>query len=98
MGGKKYDNGKVDLSILPFESLERVSRVMMFGEEKYGRDNWRHLEDPDKRLMKAMLRHISEIIKGNRYDNETGMEHIAHVACNALFLCSDYNNRSRDKE
>ena len=37
----KYDQGKTDLSLMPPEALTEISRVLMFGAEKYGRNNWR---------------------------------------------------------
>ena len=81
----KHDGGKVDLTLLPFESLEAIAKVMMFGAEKYERDNWKKCEDSN-RYMQAMLRHLSEIQKGNDIDEETGLSHMSHVGCNVLFL------------
>ena len=38
--GKKFDQGKLDWSLVPFKSLEGMVKVLMFGEQKYSRDNW----------------------------------------------------------
>jgi hypothetical protein len=34
----------------------------------------------------ALLRHTFKFIRGETYDEETGLHHMAHVMCNAMFL------------
>jgi hypothetical protein len=84
-GGTKHDNGKPDLSLLPFKALEDVARVMMFGAKKYGRDNWK-LGFDEQRLVSAALRHLGAHTEGVELDEESGQSHLAHAACNLLFL------------
>jgi hypothetical protein len=81
----KHDNGKRQLTLLPFESLELITDVLMFGAEKYDRDNWKECKDTN-RYKDALLRHLTEVQKGHDIDPETGLSHLAHMGCNILFL------------
>jgi len=81
----KHDTGKRQLSLLPFEALEKITDVLMFGAEKYDRDNWKKCTDTD-RYMDALFRHLAEIQKGEVIDAETGLSHLSHAGCNILFL------------
>lgn len=84
-GGTKHDSDKPDLSLLPFKALEDVARVMMFGAAKYGRSNWKKGFD-EHRLISAALRHLGAHTEGEAIDSESGQAHLAHAACNLLFL------------
>ena len=81
----KADVGKPPLSMLPANALVAVAAVLDFGANKYGRDNWRQ-GFSYSRLVDAMLRHIYAFQEGEDCDPETGLNHIAHAACCALFL------------
>lgn len=83
--GIKFDKGKPPLEILPFEALLEIAKVMGIGSEKYGKYNWKMVEDPT-RYEGALLRHYASYQMGEMYDEETGLSHLAHLGCNALFL------------
>lgn len=83
--GKKFDSDKPRMDLLPFDALLEVSRVLALGASKYGDDNWR-LVEPISRYEAAMLRHLAAHKMGEETDPESGLSHLAHVACNALFL------------
>jgi hypothetical protein len=51
--GVKHDGGKLDWSLLPVEAIEDVVRVLMHGEQKYSRDNWRRVPDGYNRYLSA---------------------------------------------
>lgn len=85
-GGIKYDENKLRWDLLPFIAVEDVVKVLMLGAKKYGEYNWRGLNNQQHRIQAAIFRHMSEIMKGNIIDDESGLPHSAHVACNALFL------------
>ena len=84
--GIKYDSGKLPMSLLPFESLEEITKVLKYGAEKYAPDNWKFVPEAMKRYEDALLRHFSAYKKGEKNDSESGLSHLSHVACNALFL------------
>ena len=82
---KKNDEGKLQWSLMPFEHLEEVVRVLMKGAEKYGKDNWKKCDDTN-RYKDALMRHIVSYNKGEKNDHEDGLPHLAHAICNCLFL------------
>lgn len=86
MVGKKFDIGKTRMELLPFDALEEVAKILSFGAIKYGPNSWQNLPDAEDRYMGALLRHISAHKQGEVYDPESGISHLAHAACNALFL------------
>jgi hypothetical protein len=86
MEGLKYDGGKLPMNLLPFDALEAVARVLGHGAVKYGPNNWQALENAEERYEAALIRHLSAHKKGEVTDPESGLSHLAHMACNALFL------------
>ena len=89
--GIKFDEGKVQLHLLPFESLAKVAQVLEFGAKRYGNFNWSS-GIKYSRLFSACLRHLFAWWRGQTYDSETGITHLAHAACCILFLLS-YEHR-----
>lgn len=81
----RTDN-KVRMELLPWPELEEIARVYTAGAKKYGANRWQHLDDGYERYKGALLRHLTEVEKGNAIDLDTGCLHIAQVACNALFM------------
>lgn len=82
---KKFDGEKPALAFLPTEPLEEVAEILDFGAEKYGRNNWQ-IGTSWMRFASAALRHLFAWIRGEDLDPETGKSHLAHAACNLLFL------------
>jgi hypothetical protein len=90
MEGYKEYKGKVRWSLLPYTALEPVVRVLEYGAvTKYAMDNWKWV--PHKgAYMDGILRHWVEYFeKGEEYDKESGESHLAHLACDVLFLLWD---------
>lgn len=81
----KADNGKLKWSLLPFRELEDVVKVLDMGAKKYCADNWKNCDDTS-RYTDALLRHLNSYMQGDKYDKESGLNHMAHIICNALFL------------
>lgn len=84
--GQKFDAGKMDWSLLPWDGLESVVRVLEYGAQKYSRDNWRKVPDSTTRYRKALLRHVIAWCSGIEVDEETGESHLAHAVCCAIFI------------
>ena len=82
----KADQGKPCPSLCPVSLIDAVTAVRMFGLKKYhDPDNWKQV-DPE-RYHQAMLRHILAAWNDPyKIDPESGLPHIAHVACNIAFL------------
>ncbi|MFM7011480.1 MAG: dATP/dGTP diphosphohydrolase domain-containing protein [Betaproteobacteria bacterium] len=84
--GRKYDTGKLDYTLVPFEGLDEIVKVLMFGARKYARDNWRYVPEAKQRYAAAAFRHMTAFNKGEQVDPETGISHLAHVGCCILFM------------
>lgn len=81
----KADKGKLELSLVNPELVKAVAEVRMYGTEKYGdSENWRKVEP--KRYVDALYRHLLAYIEGNEVDEESGLSHLSHMACNISFL------------
>lgn len=99
--GRKYDTGKPDWSLVPADEIEDVVKVFTMGAEKYGRENWKSVENGMFRYFAAMMRHIKKYKKyletGDEellYDDESGLHHLSHAMTNAVFLMWLDNNRA----
>lgn len=83
----KADRGKPQLTLVPRQILFDIARVREFGSEKYGSpDNWKQVDV--QRYRDAAFRHFCAYLdepQGN--DEESGLSHLAHLACNIAFLC-----------
>lgn len=84
-GGTKFDSGKPDLSLLPYEALEEISKVLMYGSKKYGINNWKNSLEY-RRLIAASLRHIHQFNNKIDKDPETDLSHLAHACCSLMFI------------
>ena len=86
--GVKYDSDKLDWSLLPIDAIEEVIKVLMFGAKKYSANNWKHVDDFNRRYYNASLRHLTQRQQGEILDSDSNLSHLAHAACNVLFLLS----------
>lgn len=84
--GRKYDAGKPEFSLLPPFALEAVAKVLTIGAQKYAVDNWKYVPNGAYRYKNAAMRHLNEYIKGNKNDDETGLNHLAHAICCLMFM------------
>jgi hypothetical protein len=84
--GIKHDHMKRDFTLLPWDSVEEIVKVLEFGAAKYARDNWKNVEAD--RYVKAAFRHLVAYSQGEQNDKESGMPHLAHLGCCVLFLLS----------
>lgn len=82
---QKKDAGKVRMDLLDPYALEQLAQVLTFGAEKYEANGWRK-GIAWMRTVGALLRHTFAFMQGQTYDPETGLHHMAHVMCNAMFL------------
>lgn len=84
--GAKADAGKVQLTLCPTEIIKAIARVRMFGTIKYGdRYNWQMVEA--QRYRDAAYRHwLAYLADPCGVDDESGLPHLWHLACNIAFL------------
>jgi hypothetical protein len=81
----RKNDGKVQLTLIPYEAQKQEALVMMFGAKKYSRDNWKK-GLPFLSVCDSILRHVNAYIQGETNDPESGLPHMAHLRCNAAFL------------
>ncbi len=99
MEGVKYDGGKDRWDLLPWEEVRSVVRVLTLGAEKYDDDNWKKVANSRNRYFAAAQRHITAWWDGERWDQESGIHHLAHAICCLLFaMWHDHNEVSRSDE
>lgn len=93
----KLDKGKLDYSLLPPLALEELTKVMMMGKDKYGRNTWQKLPDWRNRYFAALQRHLWAWKKGEEIDPESGLSHLSHVLTNAAFM-SELERKEKESE
>lgn len=84
--GRKFDGGKLEYGLLPPLALEAIVEVLTFGAQKYDRDNWQVVPESKRRYYDALNRHIWAWKRGEQYDPESGLHHLAHAMCCLMFL------------
>lgn len=81
----RKDFNKRRWDLFPFDAAEEVVKVLEFGATKYEPRGWEAGMDWH-RCYNSMLRHLFAWFAGEDLDKETGISHMSHAACNALFL------------
>ncbi|MGI6751100.1 MAG: dATP/dGTP diphosphohydrolase domain-containing protein [Anaerovoracaceae bacterium] len=82
----KADDGKPRLTLVPRRIITAIAEIREYGNAKYGDpENWRDV-DPD-RYKDAAFRHFMAYLDNpDGKDEESGLPHINHLACNIAFL------------
>lgn len=86
--GSKLDAGKTEFYNHLFtyfpEALRAVEAISAYGARKYTRMGWATVPDGVRRYTEALLRHVMAEARGEQVDPESGLDHDAQVAWNAL--------------
>ena len=81
----KADAGKLEIDMVPTQIIRDIAEVRMYGNRKYhDPQNWKTVEL--RRYRDALYRHWLAYLKGEKCDQESGLPHLWHLACNASFL------------
>lgn len=83
----KSDAGKPRLTMVPQQIIWDIAEVREYGNKKYGDpDNWKTVEK--QRYRDAAYRHfLAYLADPSGVDEESGISHLKHLACNIAFLC-----------
>lgn len=84
--GRKFDSGKPEYGLIPSHALEEMVKVLTLGAQKYDRNNWKYVQDGQRRYFDAAQRHIWAWHRGEENDPESGLPHLAHAMANLFFL------------
>lgn len=92
--GKKYDSGKPMVGTLcqvfP-RALMGIGACIEFGTHKYPKsDNWKLVENAFQRYQDSLMRHYLKFQIGEIEDRETKLNHLFHMAWNALAITELY--------
>lgn len=87
----KRDTGKPRFDLLEDgcpDALLDVVKVMTWAVEVkgYRAHSWKEVPEARRRYRAAMSRHRNALARGELLDEESGLPHEAHIACNAIFL------------
>lgn len=85
----KYDKGKLQYSLLPYEAIDAVVEVLTWAITRetpppYPKGSWKQVEK--SAYLDAAGRHYSKYCSGEKNDPESNLSHLAHAACNYLFI------------
>ena len=91
----KADAGKPQLTLVPQQILYDIAEVREYGVNKYGKsESWKDVEI--QRYRDAAFRHfLAYLREPNGTDEESGIEHLKHLACNVAFLCELERSKSK---
>lgn len=94
----KRDEGKLQLSLVPTQIIRDIAEVRMYGNKKYGDpNNWKNVEM--ERYIDALYRHFLAFVDDpNSVDEESGISHYKHMACNIAFICHMMKDHKEEKE
>ena len=83
--GKRYNQGKTQLDLIPPFVIEELGKVLTFGAEKYDRNNYRKGMAWSK-VIDSLMRHLNSFRAGEDFDPESGLLHLSHILTNTAFL------------
>jgi hypothetical protein len=77
--------------------MEQTAWVHKLGADKYGAWNWRETGVCASTYVNAILRHLNAWRDGEDLDPESGISHLAHIACSCnILLDADYCDTLQD--
>jgi hypothetical protein len=83
--GKRFDEGKLRVDLVPTQGYKGVAKVFGFGSGKYGDRNWEKCMNWS-RMIGSMKRHMLAFEEGEDFDPESGLLHVDHITANAMML------------
>ncbi len=88
----RFDEGKNRLDLIPPWPLDQLALVYTYGTRKYDDNNW-WKGMPWKKIIGPLWRHLKKWLRGEKWDDESGLHHLAHVAWQCFALMEYERNR-----
>lgn len=98
-GNRDNADDKLDYTLIPIKSLNRLANHYMNGARKYGIDNWKKLSTPAdiKRYQQSMLRHLMQYLEAHESGTPMDEDHLSAVAWNAMCLIYFEETQAQNK-
>ena len=90
--GIKESKNKIDYSEINWEFLDEIALRMNTNKHKYPKGNFRKIIDV-KELEQSLFRHLRKMLSPKLMDNETYLEHLAAIGCNAQMIHEQLKNK-----
>ena len=88
---------KTPLGLIPPHAMEQTAWVHKLGSQKYGPFNWRDTGVCASTYVNAIMRHLNAWRDGEDLDPESGITHLAHIACSCnIMMDADYCGKLQD--
>lgn len=95
----KFDQEKNRLDLVFPSIIEELGFIRTYGVKKYkDPENWCKIDDAKQRYIAAAMRHFEAWRAGEKFDKESGFRHLAHCACNIMFLIELERRDERNNE
>jgi hypothetical protein len=78
------------MSLVPASLVHYTAYALTYGEIKYAAHNWRNGFKWSS-LIDSASRHFEAFKEGQDFDEESGLPHIALLACNIAFLVEHFD-------
>lgn len=104
----RANSGKLKWSLLSWIALRGLVAILMFGAKKYAANAWKQNPMPWTETAESGMRHLTKFLEGEDLDfdascagciaktcmNHSGLPHVDHLMCNAMFLSHYYHTKS----
>ncbi len=83
--GARFSSKKPRFDLIPPSPLRELAMIYTYGCQKYEAENWSK-GMPWREVIASLERHINYWKRGETYDSESGLHHLAHLVWNAFTL------------
>jgi len=82
----RFSEGKIRYDLVAPYAMEQIAKVYTYGTIKYDDDNWWKGLSWKKNVLGCVFRHVWAWVRGEKFDSESGLHHLAHAAWNCMTL------------